>query len=321
MAWTEQDDFIAFSFGDFDTSTYNTGSKSFVRTSDGDRYNQHLSPQLNDKTADVPGGDGTYFFGTTHKSKVFDISFAFQGLTRSDITDIKKAFNGKEIKELCFAEESDKIYMAKVTSQPSIKMLAFGDGTNETYNGEGTVQFTAYWPYARDPKINDEIPTRAPDGGKYKNDGDIPAPFTFTFAKDGGIANSSQEQVTITIGDLNITIKATGSTTTTDNGETTTIYTHYDNITWDTKTGIVSTSVNGVDTPIPHTGKSLGGIAVDGTENITIKHQKNVDNIGDYKIDGTDWQVCTGVEENSPIWANTSTDIAKPVLKYHYWYY
>lgn len=320
MAWTEQDDFIAFSFGDFNTKNYNGSNKSFIRTSDGDRYNQHLTPQLKDKTAEVPGGDGQYYFGTDYGPKVFDVSFAFQGLTKAEIQGIKKRFSGKEIKELCFAEESDRIYMAKVTSQPSIKMLAFGDGGNERYNGEGTVQFTAYWPYARDPKISNEIPTREPEGGKYKNNGDIPAPFIFTFAKAGGIANSSKEQVIITIGDLNITIKAAGSTTATVNGAPTTTYTHYENIKWDSKTGIVSTLVGGVDTPIPYTGNSLGGIAVGETQNITIKHQEgSTNNIGDYKIDGAAWKVYTEVESN-PTWVNAAND-AKPVLKYHYWYY
>jgi hypothetical protein len=79
--------------------------------------------------------------------------------------------------------------------------------------------------------------------------------------------------------------------------------------------------VSGVDTPIPHTGKSLGGIVVGGTENITIKHQENADNIGDYKINGTAWQVYAEGEGGNHAWANTGINDAKPVLKYHYWYY
>lgn len=241
MAWTEQDDFIAFSFGNFDTSTYNTGSKSFIRTSDGDRYNQHLSPQLNDKTADVPGGDGMYFFGTTHKSKVFDVSFAFQGLTRSNINDIKKAFDGKEIKELCFAEESNRVYMAKVTSQPSIKMLAFGDGANETYNGEGTVQFTAYWPYARSK-------TLLSDG---TNLGDLPAPFIVNHN-----GNFTADR-TFKVGTLEITIKK-------EDVEGLT------NFTWDSKSGMVSAEKNGTRIPIPYTGNSLGAIPIGGVSSTNI---------------------------------------------------
>ena len=36
---------------------------------------------------------------------------------------------GKEMKEFCLSEDSDKIYMVKVTSQPNIKALCF-DGEN-----------------------------------------------------------------------------------------------------------------------------------------------------------------------------------------------
>jgi hypothetical protein len=39
------------------------------RTSDGSRYNHNLIPQLNDKTADVPGGHGQYYFSSTYKNR------------------------------------------------------------------------------------------------------------------------------------------------------------------------------------------------------------------------------------------------------------
>jgi hypothetical protein len=69
-------DYIAFSF---------KGKHSFedfgiYRTSDGDRYNEELMPTAQDVTAEVPGGDGMYYFDTKHKQKVFNISFAFEGL-------------------------------------------------------------------------------------------------------------------------------------------------------------------------------------------------------------------------------------------------
>ena len=220
MAWTEQDDFIAFSFGEFNTENYNNGGKSFIRTSDGDRYNQHLTPQLKDKTAEVPGGDGQYYFGTDYGPKVFDISFAFQGLTKEEIQGIKKHFSGKEIKELRFSEdidrryieegsgyrieEIDRCYMAKVTNQPQIKALAFGDGDNEIYNGEGSVQFTAYWPYAKSATVsktigfavqtgegkdsNTAITTHLSGTNALSNEGDIPTWFEFSSTNDVNIS-------------------------------------------------------------------------------------------------------------------------------------
>lgn len=70
---------------DFFGFTYN-GKHSFddfgiYRTSDGNRYNDNLVPQMTDKTADVPGGDGQFFFYTTHKTRQFSISIAFDKLS------------------------------------------------------------------------------------------------------------------------------------------------------------------------------------------------------------------------------------------------
>jgi phage-related protein len=59
--------------------------------------------------------------------------------------------SGKDVGDLWFEEEPYKVYSAKVTGQPSIKVIPF-DGTSEReYRGEGSIQFTAYWPYAHTP--------------------------------------------------------------------------------------------------------------------------------------------------------------------------
>jgi hypothetical protein len=84
LDWNEGDDFISFAFGEFNSKEYR-----IVRTSNGDRYEEKLSPPMIDKTADVPSADGQHYFGTTYKPKVFDISFAFEGLTRAQIREMK----------------------------------------------------------------------------------------------------------------------------------------------------------------------------------------------------------------------------------------
>lgn len=159
--WTDSDDFLYFAFGDFNSADY-----GLFRTSNSNRYTINLSPPTKDLTAEVPGGDGQYYFGTYYQPKVFDVNFSFEGLRLDQINTIKNVFSGKEIKELCFSEDCEhgitmdgdtsypsivnaKIYMAKVTGQPNIKTIAFNDGQDEKYSGEGTIQFTAYWPYAR----------------------------------------------------------------------------------------------------------------------------------------------------------------------------
>ena len=42
-----------------------------------------------DKTLEVPGKDGKYYFGTTKKNKIFNISFAFEDLQETDLLNLK----------------------------------------------------------------------------------------------------------------------------------------------------------------------------------------------------------------------------------------
>ena len=51
------DDFTGFSFGGIHSSTL-----GIIRTSEGSRYNQNLFPNAQDKTVQVPDGEGTYYF-------------------------------------------------------------------------------------------------------------------------------------------------------------------------------------------------------------------------------------------------------------------
>lgn len=229
LGWNSGDDFLHFAFGDFNSKNFASGGVIY-RTSDSDRYNINLAPPMRDITAEVPSGDGQYYFGTFHQPKVFDISFAFNNLNDAQVRVLKKAFSGKELRELAFSESCTygdsgitdaRIYMAKVTNQPSIKTIAFDDANgNKIYKGEGTVQFTAYWPYARG---------KNPASGT--NTGDIPTYFTWSNA-------TGASSVTV---DGN-TISGTGITY------------------WDSRTGIVKSGV----TTIPYTGNGVATISVNG---------------------------------------------------------
>jgi hypothetical protein len=57
--------------------------------------------------------------------------------------------------DLWFAEEPYKVYTVKVTGMPTIKAIPFEEISNgkkvKIYKGEGSVTFTAYWPYAHTP--------------------------------------------------------------------------------------------------------------------------------------------------------------------------
>ena len=146
-------DFVAFSFN----NKHSYEDFGIVRVSEGSRYNENLSPTLTDKTAEVPGGDGTYYFNTQHKQKVFNISFAFDGMSEAKLREMKQWLNGKDMADLWFAEAPYKVYTAKVTGAPQMKYVCFDQYNEETgktervYKGEGSVTFTAYWPYAHTP--------------------------------------------------------------------------------------------------------------------------------------------------------------------------
>lgn len=245
LDWNGGDDFLHFAFGNFNSKNF-AGGGIIYRTSDSDRYNINLAPPMRDITAEVPSGDGQYYFGTFHQPKVFDINFAFDNLNDAQIGELKKKLSGKELKELVFSESCSyrttgvindaRIYMAKVTGQPSIKVVAFdkttvtanGETATETiskiYKGEGTVQFTAYWPYARG---------KSAIGSSGRVTGDIPSYFVWS-ADTGTSVNS------ITIADNTIT----GT----------------DITYWDSRTGIVK-SGNAI---ISYTGNGVVTIPIGG---------------------------------------------------------
>lgn len=240
MAWTRADDFIAFSFGDFDSK-----ENGIYRTIN-DRHNIELAPPMNDITADVPGGDGQYYFGTFHKPKVFNIDFAFDNLTESGLITLKKTFHGKELKELCFAERENVVYMAKVTGSPAIKVIPFDDGSNGTiYKGEGNIQLTAYWPYARDKES-------IPQSGTISNN-------SISFALDNNGDLSTHFKITATGGTFS-QIDISGVTISGSNMTS-----------WDSKTGIAK---NAGGQLVPYNGDGLYQLPV-GNTNITITGTKN----------------------------------------------
>lgn len=139
--------------GDYIGFSYNGKHSSdlgIIRTSDGSRFNENLLPSMQDKTVQVPGGDGSYFFGTQYTARQFSVPFAFDSLTEKQLQELKKVFGDKKVHPLVFDENPYKVFLAKVTSSATIKYIAFEEGdTNRTYKGEGDIQFTAYTPYAK----------------------------------------------------------------------------------------------------------------------------------------------------------------------------
>lgn len=247
-------DFIGFTYN----GKHSWRDLGIYRTSDGSRYNESLTSSLNDKTTDVPGGDGQYYFGTLSKNKTFSVSYAFDQLSEAGLRQLKQIFDGKGIHELIFDETPYKVWSAKVTGNASIKHICFTNSEGQrVYKGEGSLTFTCYYPYAHTPDWvwvidnNGEYSKKAADGRRIssydvlayptksewnqgagltdsvnKNLGDVEAPFVVT--------NASGQ---VTVGDLTVNIQGVG--------------------TWDSSTGLVI-DANGV--VLPTTGKSYGAI-------------------------------------------------------------
>lgn len=138
-------DYIGFTFNGVHSSEL-----GIVRTSEGSRFNESLLPAIQDKIVQVPGGDGAYYFGSSFTQKQFNISYAFEALTEEQLARIRKLFGDKKVHDLIFDETPYKVYQAKVTGTASIKHIPFEEGQiDRVYKGEGSIQFTAYVPFAR----------------------------------------------------------------------------------------------------------------------------------------------------------------------------
>ena len=242
-----------------------------------DRYIDELSPEKNDLTAENPGGNGQYYFGSRHKSKKFSIEIAFDSLDEKQLRRLKQLCASETVSDLIFDENPYKVYTAKITGMPSLKYICFNENDKRIYKGEGNIEFTCYWPYAHTPTPNTKISKKliasglfGRDGKEFKNYvnlnkndwkensalqdsfvqgsnyGDLPAPFIF---KDTSTVNSETKY---RVGDCEITVGDSDHT--------------YYGIEWNSKTGLVKAKKSNSGTaayePISFSGTSLGGIPV-----------------------------------------------------------
>ena len=145
-------DFIGFTFNGVHSS-----DMGIIRTSDGSRFNENLLPASTDKTVQIPGGDGTYYFGSNYTQRQIPISIATDELTETQFRQLKQWLGDKQIHPLVFDEAPYKTYMVKTSSIPTLKFICFDNITknngeivvNRVYKGEGSLQFVAYFPFAR----------------------------------------------------------------------------------------------------------------------------------------------------------------------------
>lgn len=144
------DDFTGFTFNGRHSSEFN-----IYRVSDGSRYNEFLTPSFQDVTQQMPGSDETLYWDSYYNNRTWTVSIAFDGVSETNLRELRNWLNAKACGELIFDEAPYKAYYAKVQSQVELKYICFDDyNTNgeksaRVYKGEGTVQFISYYPYAR----------------------------------------------------------------------------------------------------------------------------------------------------------------------------
>lgn len=151
-------DFIGFTYGGVHFSGH-----GLMRVSDGSRYSTYLLPSINNKSVQIPGKDGSYFFNSSFGNMEFSISVAYDSVTETDMRKIKQLLGDKKPHALWFDENPYKEYIAKVSKPPQFKWICFDESKNiyrdidgvsreemtRLYKGEGTISFTCHTPYAR----------------------------------------------------------------------------------------------------------------------------------------------------------------------------
>lgn len=158
--------------GDFISFTYNgvhSTDLGIMQVTASNRYTDQLLPTIQDKTVQVPGGNGTYFFGSYYTQRAITINIAYDSVTEAQLREMRRVFSADTVHELIFDDEPYKIYYAKITGTPQLTYIPFDSEDaiasrghdrygritqniyERVYKGEGTLTFVCYEPFAHCP--------------------------------------------------------------------------------------------------------------------------------------------------------------------------
>ena len=115
-------DFTGFKFGNKHSSDL-----GIIRVSNGDRYDEQLHPEVKDITAEIPGLDGEYYFGSNYGTKTIDLDIAFDHITEEQFREIRRLFSSRKPQELIFDERPYKKYLAKIESPVELSYICFDE--------------------------------------------------------------------------------------------------------------------------------------------------------------------------------------------------
>lgn len=115
-------DFIGFSFDGIHCSHLGIN-----HVSSSDRYDEDLFPEIKDKTIEIPNNHGEYYYGSTYGTRTFEIEFAYDSITETQLRQIRRLFSTSKICELIFDERPYKVYHAKVESPLEMSYVCFDE--------------------------------------------------------------------------------------------------------------------------------------------------------------------------------------------------
>lgn len=136
-------DYLGFSFNGLHSSDFN-----IVRVINGDRSELDLSPPINVEAMEVPKRHGAFYTGTTFKPRDLNVSFAFDGLTEVEVSNLKTWLKPDVMGWLIFDEVPYKQYKVVIAQAPKIKYLGFDENSTRVVKGEGELIFRCYDPFA-----------------------------------------------------------------------------------------------------------------------------------------------------------------------------
>ena len=138
--------------GDFIGFTFNGEHSSHMgitRVSNGNRFNETLLPNFQDKTGSVAGRDGMYYFGSQYGQKPIQIQIAYDCLMEAGVRHLRRVFGDKKPHWLIFDEAPYKKYLVKISQPIQLTYICFMEDNKRIYKGEGQIQFVCYSPFAR----------------------------------------------------------------------------------------------------------------------------------------------------------------------------
>lgn len=153
-------DFTGFSFDGIHSSLLN-----IVRVSDGDRYNESLQSDFEDKRKQILGRDGEYYYGSDYQARTISIKIAFDSMTEKQFRTMAYLFSNKKLCPLIFDERPYKMYMAKISSPIEMSYICFeekekiipqnpSDGIRVIGRDNGEIQREQIYPYVRTQNIS-----------------------------------------------------------------------------------------------------------------------------------------------------------------------